>query len=463
MNSNTNIVEAIAHQIVIHLKDAAGTAQSNAEIASLSSLETQLRELLRQVGAATVAEFLSTSPEPPVPELACGCGGQVRYQRQRSAVVLSVFGRVTYQRAYYAGCRCGQGQAPCDQHYGIQPGQVSAGLAKLLSLAGVELAFEHSARWLQAFLLFEISENTIRQETELMGRLQSDYETELRQQSQSESFLQTRLRSPQPVPTRLYGSIDAGKVRVEARKDPEKQAQTEKWRDLKLGSWYHVEAVPPAQRTARHRAKLEREQVAYRAKAMRYYGDITEAQPFGELLWATGLAAQADRVPELVFVCDGASWIWNLIDHYYPQAVQIVDWYHAADRLTRIAQAAFSEPAAQTAWRDQVTEDLWQGCVRDVVRACQALDGCAEAQAAVTYFTNHAERMRYPHFRAAGYMIGSGTIESACKQIITQRLKCSGAQWTVAGAVQTAKARAVWLSGNWPALCARRDALAWAI
>src|SRR5204862_6288401 len=166
MNSNTSIVEAIAHQIVTHLKAAPGKAPSNAEVATLSSLETELRELLRQVGAATVAEFLSASPEPPVPELACGCGGQVHYQRQRAASVLSVFGRVTYKRAYYAGCSCGQGQAPCDQQYGIQPGQVSAGLAKLLSLAGVELAFEHSARWLQEFLLFEISENTIRQETE---------------------------------------------------------------------------------------------------------------------------------------------------------------------------------------------------------------------------------------------------------------------------------------------------------
>jgi len=39
------------------------------------------------------------------------------------------------------------------------------------------------------------------------------------------------------------------------------------------------------------------------------------------------------------------------------------------------------------------------------------------AEQAVTYFTNNCERMRYDQFRAAGYMIGSGTIESACKPI----------------------------------------------
>ena len=56
-------------------------------------------------------------------------------------------------------------------------------------------------------------------------------------------------------------------------------------------------------------------------------------------------------------------------------------------------------------------------------------------------------------------MIGSGSVESGCKQIVTQRLKRPGAQWTVGGAVQTAKARAAWLSGEWDTLCARRSAL----
>jgi hypothetical protein len=71
--------------------------------------------------------------------------------------------------------------------------------------------------------------------------------------------------------------------------------------------------------------------------------------------------------------------------------------------------------------------------------------------------------MQYKKFRLAGYLIGSGTVESACKQIVTQRLKKPGAQWNVEGAVQTAKARAVWLSGDWESLCLRRAALPLAI
>jgi hypothetical protein len=71
--------------------------------------------------------------------------------------------------------------------------------------------------------------------------------------------------------------------------------------------------------------------------------------------------------------------------------------------------------------------------------------------------------MRYDFFRTHGYLIGSGTIESGCKQIVTQRLKRSGAQWLVEGAVLTAKARAAWLSGNWHILCQKRARLPFVI
>ena len=64
--------------------------------------------------------------------------------------------------------------------------------------------------------------------------------------------------------------------------------------------------------------------------------------------------------------------------------------------------------------------------------------------------------MRYDQFRAQGYLIGSESIESGCKHVVTERLKKSGAQWTRPGAVNTAKARAAWLSGQWETLRARR-------
>ena len=371
-----------------------------------------------------------------------------------------MFGRVSYQRGYYAGCSCGEGHAPLDQRLGLTPGGMSAGLAELLALAGIELAFGQSQRWVEKYLGFSVSENTIRAATEERGEQQQVYEQDLEKHSQEEEWLQERLRSVTKRPERLYGSIDAAKVRIEARDPLEKAAQEEAWRDLKVGCWYELEKVPPAQRSSRQQQKYDREQAVYRAKDLHYYCDIADAKTFGKLVWARGCQAKADLAHELVFVCDGAIWIWNLVSLYYPQAVQIVDWYHALEHLEKIATLAWTSAMDRQVWLAGVTEALWNGQMQDVICACQNLVGqCEKVQGELNYFVNNVDRMQYARFRAAGYAIGSGTVESACKQIVTQRLKISGAQWEVDGAVRTAKARAAWLSNQWDELLQPRSAL----
>jgi hypothetical protein len=366
---------------------------------------------------------------------------------------LTVFGRVTYERGYYAGCECEKGQAPLDLALGLSPGGVSAGLSELLALAGVELAFDHSRRWVEKYLLFQVSENTIRAATEERGEWMQTNEKELEKHSQEAQWLQERVRTVTDIPKRLYGSIDAAKVRIEPRSPDQKALQEEAWRDMKVGCWYELERVPPARRSSRQRHKHDREQAVYRASHLRYYCDIAEAKKFGNLVWASGCRVKADLATELVFVCDGAIWIWNLISHYYPHAVQIVDWYHALEHLEGIAAMAFGQKVDREAWLEAVTESLWNGQVPEVIRACQNLvSQCEAVQAEIPYFVNNANRMDYARFRAAGYAIGSGTVESACKQIVTQRLKKPGAQWIVDGAIYTAKARAAWLSNEWDAL-----------
>jgi hypothetical protein len=172
----------------------------------------------------------------------------------------------------------------------------------------------------------------------------------------------------------------------------------------------------------------------------------------------------ADLATEIVFVADGAPWIWNLVERNFPQAVQIVDWYHAVEYLAPIAEAAFgSESRSAKDWLEGVRTSLWEGDIDQVIAACQAFQkhphAGQAARRAVTYYTNNAKRMDYARFRAAGYQIGSGTIESGCKQIASQRLKRSGARWSLDGARMTAKARAAWLSGSWDRLSADRAAL----
>lgn len=459
MNYNIEKINEIGKLLAEVVGEALKT-EEQAEVL-IGDVEMVLRESLREVGRSALKSILEEPTGEGEAEKECSCGGKMKYQRMRAATIWSVFGKVVYQRAYYAGCACGQGQAPVDKRYGIEPGKVTAGLAQLIALSGIHKAFEEGRQWLKEFLLFEISENTVRAETQKMGDLQRQADLQLVKETQDEAGLQQRERSRPPTPDILYGSIDAAKVRIEPRNEQEKALENrEMWRDLKAGCWYETEPVLNRQQSVRQKDKAQREGIVLRAKNQQYFCDIEQAEEFGKLLWATGCAVGADRARILVFICDGAVWIWNLIAHYFPNAIQIVDWYHAVDRLKRIANESFSNTKDHQTWLENSTEDLWQGRVEAVIEACQLLAKKSKlAKQSLLYYAHNMERMRYAQFRALGYMIGSGVIESGCKQIVTQRLKLPGAQWNVEGAVLVAKARTAWMSGNWKKLVSARSLL----
>jgi hypothetical protein len=414
----------------------------------IADLEQGLRQLLKQAGNQSLGQGLSALEVPyPESQVDCSCGQRADYQFRRTAKTRTVFDWVEYRRAYYLCSYCHQGQYPLDQRLGLEPGQVSAGLAPLLALAGVETAFAEGCQLIERFLLLAVSDNTLRKETQTFGRLQAQSEQDGQAQSQDPAYLQERQRTQPAHPTRLYGSIDGAHVQI-----------GDEWRELKTGSWYEVEKV----RSACHAGVGQLDEL--RARNIRYYCDIAEAETFGQLLWSTGVQGGADLADEIVFVADGATWIWNLVERNFPRAVQIVDWYHAVAYLSPIAEAVYGANSSKGKdWLERMRSALWEGQVDQVIRVCQAWIKHARAgeaaRKAVTYYSHNARRMDYASFRSAGYQIGSGTIESGCKQIASQRLKRSGARWTLEGARLTAKARAAWLSGQWEQLSVQRAAL----
>jgi hypothetical protein len=316
----------------------------------------------------------------------------------------------------------------------------------------VEIAFEESADWLERFLLFRVSDNTIRHETERFGQLQAEIEKQWKQVSQDVDWLQKRLHNPGQQAGRLYGSLDGVMAPLQ-----------EEWRELKTIAWYRVEPVRPYQRH-RHHARQVGEQNDLQAQEISYHCDIQSPEQLGELFWATACQRLADLYEELVFVCDGAVWIWKLIERYFPQAIQIVDGYHASEYLPPIAEAAFGLDTPQYhAWLDQAHTQLWEGQIDALIHDCQCLASIPAASLAVahavSYFTNNQKRMDYARFPSQGYFIGSATVESGGKQIAGLRLKRAGARWSEPGAIATAKARAAWLSGSWDCLVAQRIAL----
>jgi hypothetical protein len=440
MECITEIITRISEE----LSKALLSEMGGADAGGLYEIEERLRESVQAVGRQCLEQLLQgLETKYPAGEVACDCGGTAQHRYRRAGTVLSHFGRVRYRRHYYVCGDCHRGQYPLDQQLGIQPGQVSGLLSSELALLGVQTAFGEAAQVVEKLLLLEVSPTTIQQETQRFGALQAAQEAEWQDEASDWRGLNARQR--QPVgPQRLYGSIDGVIVPVD-----------NEWRELKVGCWYEAKSSGSHRRDA---ADAEEPPSASKADKLRYYCDFGHAEQFGELLWAAGYAAAADCAQEVIFVADGATWIWRLVEHYFPDAVQIVDWFHAVAYLPPIAAAAFGlkDPLGQT-WLKRVRQQLWQGHVQQVMRACRRLLHKAPAaqapiQKALAYFSHHAHRMDYARFRQAGYFIGSGSVESACKQIGTQRLKRAGARWSQAGARLVAKARAAWLSGSWPQL-----------
>jgi hypothetical protein len=446
MEFSTKLIEKMSQ---ILSEEMLGYVDELAERGGVMAIEEEMRSVLRKVGAKSIGQVLSQQDQRQERKrtIGCVCGKQAEYQRTREAVVVSVFGRVSYCRGYYLCPHCHAGQAPLDQELRLAAGEVTAGLGSLLALAGVEASFAEGCRKIQRYLGIEVSDNTIRKETELFGQLQAEEERVWIAKSQDPSYLQERVRQAVKRQERIYGSLDGVMTPLKGE-----------WRELKVVSWYEAEQVVPS-KPRRHHGQRVGQQVNLQTKNITYATDQQDAESFGKLVWATGCQRAVDSYAEIVFIADGAAWIWHLVEQYYPNAIQIVDWYHACEYLAPVAQAAFPDDRqAADDWLEQTREDLWQGRIPEVLAACRRVESFAPepVRKALSYYTNNEKRMHYAQLREKGYLIGSGTVESACKQIALLRLCCAGARWSKKGLVQTAKARAAWLSDAWDTLSARR-------
>ncbi len=109
---------------------------------------------------------------------------------------------------------------------------------------------------------------------------------------------------------------------------------------------------------------------------MRLYGTFQAKAGFGERLWASGYAQGTDQAKEVVFVCDGAAWIWDLVQTYFPQATPILDWAHAVAYGDAVAQDWVPvDVEAAEAWRAEQRTALWKGHVAAVICACEQCGG----------------------------------------------------------------------------------------
>jgi hypothetical protein len=135
--------------------------------------------------------------------------------------------------------------------------------------------------------------------------------------------------------------------------------------------------------------------------------------------------------------------------------VQILDWTHALGYLHAIRRDWNpQDEAAGEQWFIDNKTLLWEGEVERVIYRCRILafarGPTAEAAAtAAAYFERNLHRMDYDYFREHGYFIGSGTIESGVKRLISARMKIAGARWNMGSGEKVLKARCAFLNHAW--------------
>ena len=141
-----------------------------------------------------------------------------------------------------------------------------------------------------------------------------------------------------------------------------------------------------------------------------------------------------ENAREVVAISDGAEWIQRYWDEHCPGARRIIDWTHAAGYVRAAGQALFAASTADcTAWTRAQLDLLWEGKAETVVAELTALQDDSErlkpVREARHYLDKRLEMVRYADFRAAGYPVGSGIVESANKVLVEARLKGAGKHW----------------------------------
>ena len=159
-----------------------------------------------------------------------------------------------------------------------------------------------------------------------------------------------------------------------------------------------------------------------------------------------------------VGVADGAKTNWSFLTQHTER--QILDFYHAAEYLTQVADAQFArDPKARKQWLDDACKSLKhestgpQVLIEQMQRflAEQKLAGqSAKIKAALTYYQNQCHLMNYAAHLEQNLPLGSGVTEAACKTIVKQRLCCSGMKWNEVGAAVVLSLRTLSHSrGRW--------------
>lgn len=160
----------------------------------------------------------------------------------------------------------------------------------------------------------------------------------------------------------------------------------------------------------------------------------------------------------VICLLDGERALWDAQEVYFPEAVGILDLFHVLERLWAVAHCFHTEGSDEAKqFVEHRLRDLLQGRVGYVISGLRKRLRAEKLSAqrrkvvrsAVEYLANNREHLRYDEYLAAGYPIGSGVAEGACRHLVKDRMEQTGMRWTVEGAQAMLHVRALYLNDQW--------------
>lgn len=274
---------------------------------------------------------------------------------------------------------------------------------------GADVPFARAAFWLHELCGITVSAATMRRQTEAVGA------SAVALAEAQVAPLERAAPAPPVQPERLVLGADGAMV------------------PLVGGEWGEVKLLSIGEP-----APVSASRASVRAQHVSYFARLADAQTFGAQALGEMHRRGVEAAGAVAAVQDGAPWLQGFVDYHRPDAVRILDWPHAAEHLTSVAEAVFGvqTPRAQRV-AERLRRWLW---AEGPTRVLAILAGWERAQSScpaiatglatgVAYFRERLAHLDYPAFRAAGWPVGSGATERGHKQVMQARMKRAGMRW----------------------------------
>ena len=400
-------------------------------MSNLEAIELGLRQALLKDGCRLLAGlFDSTSLN--IPDNTSRPGEKCH--PNRALKVESIFGVIDLRRNYFYHEGTDQGRAPLDQALGLVNG-FSPALIRLASRAAAREGYDAASQDLLEIAGIAIDGRQIQRLANVAG-------------PQIGSQLEAgKVDDTTPVPI-LYVEVDGTGVPMVADelagrkgKQPDGTART---REVKLCATF-------TQTQCDEQGLPQRDY-----NSTTYVGSFESAEAFGLRARREAQRRGAGRAGKIVFLGDGAIWVWELQRVNFPNAIQILDLFHALEHVVDLCKGLFPSAAEAkemtTTWFEMLKNDEVAGVIAAARKRLLELgplpaENTLETQ--IGYFERNQHRMLYKTYREAGLFYGSGVVEAGCKAVIGQRLKNSGMFWTESGATSVINLRCALKGNRW--------------